>query len=212
MSCTQVLQGTPTWLPFLATDVGTGDPRLGVLYNQVEVSYKKSTQSTFTLKALTGPSDFREVGLGVYEILFSAVELDTVGTFIFVLNSNGALAPPAILQFVGTASVLTSSTYTPGTITLSTNILTGNLIDLQGSALVGEAISAKVLSSPNILGVAPNVGGVGTDMISAQTDSGGFFALEVLQGAVIDVVIPVVNYRRTLTVPANGTDLLFDIP
>ena len=212
MSCTQILQGTPTWIPFLATDVGTGDPRLGILFNQIDVSYKKSTGAVFSLKALTGPADFREVGLGVYEILFSAVELDTLGTFIFVVNGNGVLPGLAITQYVGLASILTSAAYTPGTITLSTNILTGNLIDLQGSALADESVSARVLSCPNILGVIPNIGGIGTDVISTQTDSGGFFALEVLQGAVIDIVISAVNYRRTLTVPANATDLLFDIP
>jgi len=213
MACTQVLQGNPTWLPFIASDVGTGDPRTGITFNQIDVSYKKSSQTSFTLKILTGPpTDFREIGLGVYEILFSAAELDTLGTFIFVINGNGALPAPAILQFVGQALVLTSSAYTPGTISLDTNILTGNLVDLQGSALVGEAVSARVLSSPTVMGAAPNLGGVGTNVITSQTDSGGFFALEVLQNAVIDVVIPAVNYRRTLTVPANSTDLLFDIP
>jgi len=212
MACIRILQGTPTWLPVVASDVGTGDPRTGILFNQLDVSYKRSTDPAFLVKTLTGPADFRENGNGVYEILFSGTELGTLGSFIYVVNSNGALPAPAIRQYLGQAFVESSSTYTPGTIALPTNVLTGNLVDLSGNALVGEAVSARVLSAPNILGTSPNLGGIGTNIVSVQTDSGGFFALEVLQGAVVDIVIPAVNYRRTLTVPANGTDLLFDLP
>lgn len=212
MACISILQGTPTWLPVVAADVGTGDPRVGILFNQIDSSFKKSTDPVFQVKTLTGPADFRENGNGIYEILFSGAELNTLGSFIYIANSNGALPSPAIRQYVGQAFIQSASTYTPGTISLSTNVLTGNLISLNGDALPNEAVSARVLSAPNILGSAPNFGGVGTDIVAVQTDSGGFFALEVLQEAVVDIVIPAVNYRRTLTVPANGTDLLFDIP
>lgn len=211
MACATVLQNTATWLTFIATDEGTGSPRAGITYNQVDVSYKKATDISFNLKVLA-PSDFREIGLGVYEILFSTVELNTLGSFIYVVQGNGSLPLPQIRQFVAQAMVQSSSSYTPGSITLPTNILTGNLIDLSGNPLVGESISARVLSSPNIIGSAPNIGGIGTDIVATQTDNAGFFALEVIQGSVIDVVIPVVNYRRTLTVPSNSTDLLFEIP
>ena len=96
---------------------------------------------------------------------------------------------------------------------LPTNVLTGNLIDLMGGPLIGESVSARVLEAPSIQGsVSPNIAGVGTDIVSAQTDAAGFFALELLRGAVVDVVIPIVNYRRTLTVPDNTSDVLFDIP
>lgn len=212
MSCIPVLQNTAEWLPFTATDVGTGDARTGVLFSQVTVSYKKSTDTSFTLKALTGPADFREIGLGVYEINFSGLELDTLGTFIFVVNSNGALPAPVLNQYVGLAEVQAAAAYTPGTITLSTNIITGNLVGLSGSALADEAVSARIISAPTVIGTLPNLGGVGTNTVSTQTDSGGFFALELIQGAVVDIVIPATGYRRTLTVPANGTDVLFDIP
>lgn len=213
MSCIKILQGTPTWLPFIAADVGTGDPRTGILFNQIDVAFKKSTDITFSLKSLVGPgTDFRENGNGVYEILFSSSDLAVLGTFLYVVNGNGALPTPAIRQFVGQAYVESSSTFTPGTVSLPTNVLTGNLINLHGSALIGEAVSARIVSAPAIEGISPNIGGVGMDMVSTKTDSAGFFALEVLQGAVIDVVIPIINYRRTLTVPANSSDKLFEIP
>jgi hypothetical protein len=213
MAYITILQGTPTWLPYIATDVNTGDPRTGITYNQVDVSYKKYGAAVFSVKTLVGGgTDFRENGSGVYEILFSALELDTLGTFIYVVNGNGALPSPSIKQYVGQAFIQASAAYTPGTITLPTNVLTGNLIDLAGVSLPNEAVSARILSAPVVMGSNPNIGGIGSDMVSTQTDTSGFFALEVLQGAEIDVVIPVINYRRTLTVPANSTDKLFEIP
>lgn len=211
MSCTTVLQGTATWLQFVATDTGTGNPRTGIVFSEIDVSYKKSVDSSFSVKVLSGP-DFREIGLGVYEVLFSSAELNTLGSFIYVINGNGSLALPAIKQYVGNAFVQSASAYTPGTIALATNVLTGNLVNLSGVALADEAVSARIISAPTIIGTSPNIGSIGTDIVSAQTDTGGFFALEVLQGAVIDVVIPATGFRRTLTVPANGTDVLFDIP
>ncbi len=211
MACVAVLQGTATWLQFVATDTGTGSPRTGIIFSEIDVSYKKSVDASFTVKVLTGP-EFREIGLGVYEILFSSAELNTLGSFIYVVNGNGTLALPAIKQYVGNAFVQSASAYTPGTIALPTNVITGNLINLSGIALADEAISARIVSVPEILGVSPNIGSVGSDIVAVQTDAGGFFALEILQGSVVDIVIPATGYRRTLTVPANGTDNLFDIP
>jgi hypothetical protein len=211
MSYIAILQGTPTWLPFIATDVNTGLPRTGILFNQIDVSYKKSTQSVFQAKVLIG-SDFRENGSGVYEILFSNTDVNIIGSFLYVVNGNLLLPLPAIRQVIGQAVVQSSSTFTPGTISLPTNVLTGNLIDLAGQPLIGESVSARIMSAPTILGITPNIGGVATDIIATKTDSGGFFALEVLQRAVIDITIPVINYRRTLTVPSNSSNVLFDIP
>lgn len=211
MSYIAVLQGTPTWLPFIAVNVNDGVPRTGIVFNQIDVSFKKSTQSIFSSKPLD-LSNFRENGNGVYEIQFAAGELDTIGSFLYVVLGNIILPLPAIKQFVGQAVVQSSSTFTPGTISLPTNLLTGNLVDLSGNPLVGEAVSARIMSAPTILGITPNIGGVASDIVATKTDSSGFFALEVLQKSVIDITIPVINYRRTLTVPANVTDKLFDIP
>jgi hypothetical protein len=211
VSYISILQGTATWLPFIATDANTGTPRTGITYDQVDVSYKKSNQSSFQVKTLLS-TDFRENGSGVYEIYFSSSEVNTVGSFLYVVNSNSVLPLPPIKQAIGQAAVETSSSYTPGTISLDTNVLTGNLVDLQGNPLIGESASARLLQAPAILGIDPNIGGVGTQIISAKTDQSGFFALELVQGSVVDIVIPAINYRRTLTVPSNPTDKLFEIP
>lgn len=206
-----IQQSVATWLPFYAYDSDSGDPRTGITFDEVVVSYKKSTDLTFSAKALL-VTDFRENGVGVYELKFSVAELDTLGSFLYVVNSNGALSPPAIKQYVGQGFIQTTAVYTPGTITLDTNVLTGNLLTLSGAALENAAVSARVLEIPAILGVSPTQGGVSTELITARTDVGGFFALELIQGAIVDISIPLINYRRTLTVPTNPTDILFDLP
>jgi hypothetical protein len=212
MACIEVQQSIATFLPFVAVNTTDGSPRSGIIFSEIDVAYKKSSQASFSVKSLTAP-DFRENGNGVYEILFDTSDLDTTGSFIYVVNGNGGLAAPTIRQYLGQALVVSATAYTPGSVALSTNVLTGNLLDLQGNALVGESVSARVLESPSIQGaLAPNIAGVGTDMVSAKTDQSGFFALELLQGAVVDIVIPIANYRRTLTVPGNTTDVLFDLP
>lgn len=211
MAYLAVLQGTPTWLPFIAIDADTGNPRTGITFTQIDVSYKKSTQATFNVKSLL-VSDFRENGGGVYEILFGATELNTEGTFLFLVTGAVPLPLPAIREFIGQAVVQRVEAYSPGGISLNTNTLTGNLVDIKGNALIDVAVSARVLEAPEILGATPNIGGVGTDIISVRTDSNGFFALEVLQNSLIDITIPRIGYRRTLRVPANVTDKLFVLP
>lgn len=213
MSCLKVLINIPTWLPFVAVDTTDGAPRTGITYNQLDVGYKKSNQASMQVFVWAGTgADFRENGNGVYEILFGAAELDTTGSFLYVANGNGALLAPTIRQYLGQAVVESAAVYTPGSIAVSTNVLTGNLIGLGGEALPNEAVSARVMSTPTVTGANPNIGGVSSNIVSAQTDSVGFFALEVIQEAVIDVTIPAINWRRTLTVPANATDSLFEIP
>jgi hypothetical protein len=206
-----ILQSTPTWLPFEAINLTTDLPRTGIVFSQVVVSYKKSTATSFTTKTLV-TGDFREIGNGIYEISFSAAELNTLGSFLYLVQGGGTLPAPAIRQYFGQAVIQAAAAYTPGAITLSTNALTGNLVDIQGQPLAGETVCARVLVVPTLFGTTPNRGGIGSDLVSAQTDASGFFVLEVLQGSVIDITIPAVSYRRTLTVPAHSTDKLFDLP
>jgi hypothetical protein len=207
---TDVTQSVETWLPFTALDAGTGTPRTGIVFSEIDVQIKKASDAALSSKTITAP-EFRELGSGVYEVLYSAADLSEIGSFLFVINSNGALAPPAIQQYVGLANVI-EATVASSSVTLDTNILTGNVIDGSGNPVQGASVSARVLSAPTINVTSPEIGGVTTSIVSAQTDAAGFFALEVLQTAQVDISIPKINYRRTLTVPSNSTDNLFTIP
>ena len=208
---TNIPQGTPTWLTVVASNDDTGIAREGITYDQVDVVFKKSTQVTFSSKIITA-GEWRESGLGVYEVLFSNTDLNVLGSLIYVINSNILLPLPKIRQFIGLASVVSSASYIPNAVVLSTNALVGNLIDLHGNPLVNAVISARIIELPSILGSGTNKGGVSMDLVSARSDAGGFFALEVVQGSLVDITIPMIGYRRTLRVPANVSDILFDLP
>ena len=205
-----VIQGEPSWVPVIASDVNTGGARLGILDSQVDVVFKKNTQAAFQVKTID-VNNWRENGLGVYEILFLAGDLDITGSFLYVVTNNGTLPAPAIRQFIGQANVEESLAYVEGQVSFDSNILTGNLVDGRGAPLVDAAISARIVELPTVLGLPDSRAGVGLDLISARTNSAGFFALEVIQGSLIDVVIPIVGYRRTLRVPNNATNKLFEL-
>ena len=213
MSAIEAVQSVAEWVPFVAKDADDDDARTSILYTQVDVLIKKSSDTSFSTKTLTGPpTDFREIGNGVYEVSLSAANLDTLGTFIYIVNGNGSLPTPAMKQYVGLVDVKAAAGVSPTSITIATNTLTGNVIDLNGKAVANETIYARVLEAPSILGTTPNIGGVTHDIVSAKTDNSGFFAITLAQGAVVDIVISAINYRRTLTVPANSTDKLFELP
>jgi len=199
-----VQQAVLAWLPFKAVNATDGAARAGITFDQITVTYKKASDRDFGSKSIL-VTDFRENGGGYYEIAFSAAELNTPGTLLYLV-SGGTLPAPAINPYLGKAAVI------PATVTLGMNALTGYLVDLNGQALVNESISARVLSAPALVGTTPNRGGIGSGLISAKSDQNGFFVLEIAQGAVVDVVISAVNYRRTLTVPASATSKLFEIP
>ena len=211
MSFIIVTRDTPTWLIFVASDVDTGDPRTGIIYSQINCYYKKANQAGFQSKTLSG-SNFRECGYGVYEIQFSASDLSTDGSFVYMVESNLSLPNPPLRRFVSQTYVQDIATITPDVIILPIEVIYGNLITLRGDPISGASVSARIVSSPYIIGTSPDIGGIGTDLLATTTNELGFFSLELIQGSVVDIVIPAIKYRRTLTVPSNGSDRLFDIP
>jgi len=81
-------------------------PMTGVLYNDANlvVKYAKYGDSALSTKTL-GSSDWIELGEGVYDIVFSATELDTLGEFKFVVlyeNVSGVKS----LNYYGKAQVV----------------------------------------------------------------------------------------------------------
>src|SRR5678810_243796 len=54
-------------------------PVTGLTDTDVSCQYRKAGAGSFTAKTITGV--FAEIGSGVYTILFTAAELDTLGSF-----------------------------------------------------------------------------------------------------------------------------------
>ena len=48
-------------------------------------------------------------------------------------------------------------------------------------------------------------------IVSTKTDTNGYFEINVLQQATVDVVIADIGYRRTVTVPSTTLAKLFEL-
>jgi len=89
----------------------------------------------------------------------------------------------------------------------STCLLTGFVYDVGAYPITNAVVSVRVLSLPTVIGGL----GVMDSIISTKTDANGYFELEAMQGATLDVSIAVMSYRRTIIVPSVATADLFGI-
>lgn len=199
----QVTQNVSTSIIVLLYDATTSAPKTGVVFTDVTCSFSKNA-APFVPKTLT-ISNFIEIGLGVYNIVFTAADLNTLGTFIVVVN--GAL----IQQSTTVAQVVVSA---PSSLPVSipTCTITGHIVDLQGFPVFDTVISARVTAFPTTMNFGLFGVGFGDSIVSSKTDSNGAFSLALAQNVEVDVTIPAINYRRTLVVPGSASAELFDIP
>lgn len=167
-----------------------------------------------SISSAEGPTTFTggvdgnwtEFGLGYYELDLSATETDTAGSLDIRFSG------PTIRTTLLTAFVTANASPNPiATAAPPTSSLFGLIYDAGGSPVADVAVSARVLSTPTLL--HPDVEGMAltSQLVTVTTDSDGFFSMTLVSGAVIDIFIPFVNFRRTLTVPSTATNL-FSIP
>lgn len=149
---------------------------------------------------LTGGTDgdFTDMGGGYYSLVLSASNLNVAGNLY--VRITGATIDPVLEAIL----VVDSIVPTPPVITPpNTTVIYGTVLKADGSPAIGASVSARPLSVPSIVsGIA-----ITTDLITAKTDSYGQFTLLLIEGSQVDVFIPSVNYRRTITVPASSADL-----
>lgn len=185
-----------------ATD---GTAATGLTTSDIQVDLKKAGESSFTNKVLSG-ADLADLGSGFYEIDLSATDTDTLGTL--AIRVTGA----TIKSMVVTAQVVTSTPESP-TPEQSVNVTTifGYLKNADGTPLVGASVAAKVLSQPTVLHSGSEGLVLGTELVTSESDSSGYFLMSLVAGSTVDLFIPAANYRRTFLVPATSTNV-FDIP
>lgn len=156
------------------------------------------------VQTLAGGTDgtFINIGNGFYTVVLSAGNLDTTGSMYIQLRG------PTIRPALESVLVIDSLPVTPPTVTVpGTTLITGVVSTLAGNLASGISVIAKTLSVPSISGgVAATV-----DAIYTKTDSNGQFVLKLLTGSQVDILIPAVNFRRTITVPASSANL-FSMP
>lgn len=93
-----------TWIEFKVTDMA-GAPVAGLTLGDFVCWYAKQNAATLASKALTPGTNLSEVGRGVYRILFTAAELDTIGLFLFVVEVTGNAQTAAFANVVREAGV-----------------------------------------------------------------------------------------------------------
>lgn len=195
-----VTQSVAADLVTILTTTG-GVPATGILFSGVTALFRKEGAASFTAKTITA-LNFDEIGSGVYTISFTAAELNTLGSFTWVVNGAG------LQQFAGIANVVATPVVSTA-VSLQTCVVSGHLYDVQGAPLVGAAVSARVVGFPTLIS---NVG-LSDDLVTSTTDSNGQFFLELVRLAQVDVMIPKINYRRNIVVPnAASADLFTGIP
>lgn len=153
---------------------------------------------------LVGGTDgtFINLGNGFYSLGLNATDTNTVGSLYLSLRGPGLRPSLEVVTIVASLPATPPVIDTPGT-----TLITGTVVSMGGNPSVNVSVSAKILSIPSIVaGVA-----VTTETVYTKTDSNGQFILQLLTGAQVDIIIPAVNYRRTITVPSSSVNL-FDIP
>lgn len=195
-----VVQSVPEELICTLTDADS-EPVTGLTSSDVTCQIRKAGEGSFSSKALTG-LNFVEVGSGVYTLIPTAANIDTIGVFVWTID--GA----AIKQFVGVANIVSAETSNTVS-TLDTCVITGHVFTLSGNPVIGATVSARVLGKPTILN---NNVGILDESVSTTTDNTGQFFLLLARLAEVEVVIPSMNYRRILTVPNDTNADLFEVP
>lgn len=202
MSSTILLQDT-TGSVTVYLEVSAGGAATGLTFADVSADLKKEGEGSFTAMTLSG-TNFTEVGGGTYEISFSVLDTDTLGNLY--IRVSGATIKTALETVYVAATVPVNPT---SSLSINTTALFGYIVDLQGAAVAGASVSARVLATP-ALGSSTEEYIQADTLVTAKSDSDGFFTMTLISGAQVDIYIPSAGYRRTLQVPSTSTNL-FDI-
>lgn len=152
----------------------------------------------FDTAQVDGTTSWVEIGSGVYEVEFTATELDTLGSFVYKVT--GA----TVTQYVEIAEVVAAGQPTTP-VSIDTCVISGHVFDVAGNPLQNATVSARILGAPTVSGSV----GLGDSLAYARTDANGEFFLVLARLASVDITIPKMGYRRQLVVPNTSSADLF---
>ena len=184
-------------------------------YNNVstgELTLKTATTNTHNAGTVVDRVDWVEVDAtvapGSYLLLLPPTILNKTDIFTYIVTDIAGGGPETFERYFNTIDIVGSldpvSMTTPS---LATCKLYGFVVDLAGAAIANTGISVKLLSVPSVMSNA----GIYDNIVSAKTDSNGYFEINVLQQATVDVVIANIGYRRTITIPGTTSAKLFEL-
>ena len=199
---------------YIDIDVGGANEELNVLVLDNNVTTNTLTVSSGFTDAHVIAEDvrlqvWREVDAtnhdGHYMLLFDDSELDTLDVFSYYVRR---IAGNAFDNFFRTVDVIPrSGVDSETTPSVATCVIKDHIVDLGGTAVENVSVYARLLALPT------NVSGVSVQdrVFSATTDENGFFELQLIQGATVDITIPSTGFRRNLVVPSSTLANLFEI-
>jgi hypothetical protein len=199
MSTPILIQNQATSVVVYLELTATGLGATGLTFADVTCDIKKSGDSsfsTFTLSAL----NFTELDEGYYEVDLATTDTDDLGN-LYLRFSTSTTKPSLVVANVVAAPVAPSA---PAPVVIPTTAIEGYIYNLDGTARESITIAARILSQPTIV---PTGVALMPDVTVTATDEDGYFVLDLLTGAQVEVQIPALNYRRTITVPASPANL-----
>ena len=181
-----------------------GAPATSLTYASVVGKLKKEGSGAFSVLTLNS-ANFLNSGYGYYTVILSSSDTDTLGSLTVLVQ--GA----SIKDSVETGTVIQAGTSAASpSITTPTTVIYGFIRTAQGNSASNASVTATILNSPLILTSGTTGFAVTSDAITSKTDSNGYFALSLIAAATVDINIPSIHYRRTITVPSSTANL-FDL-
>lgn len=186
-------------------ELTAGGPATGLIFSDLTADLKKEGQGSFTSFTLTG-SNFTETGGGAYEIDLTTTDTDTLGN-LYLRLAGATIQTTLVTAFIAA----TAPVNPPAPLTVPTTAMFGYIVGPQGDPVVGASVSARLLAIPSV-GTVGNEGFVqDTSIVTAKSDSDGFFTIILVTGAQVDFFVPAADFRRTFQVPATSSNV-FDLP
>ncbi len=162
------------------------------------MNVRKSGATIFSVKTLA-PTDWVELGYGVYVVKWSAVDMGVLGQFVFRLAST------SIDPYVGIFDIL------PAPVGILANplvcVVSGNIVDIGGQPSTQQQVSFRVSQLPAATGSSFIAGGY----VTTSPDAYGNFSVALLQGKSVVVEIVQTGLKHVITVPAQATASLLDL-
>lgn len=177
----------------------TGLAATGLTFADMSAGIKKTGDAAFATFTLTA-GNFTELDDGYYEVDLATGDTDTLGNLY--LRFTSATTKASLI--VGNVVAAASAPVVPAPYVIPTTSIEGYVYGIDGTPEESVVVAARILTQPTILatGVA-----LLPDVLTALTDSSGYFVIELLTGAQVEIQIPALNYRRTFVVPASTANL-----
>jgi len=187
----------------LYLEAAAGGPALGLTFSDVVVQLRKASGSP-VVKTLTS-MNFIEYSDGFYNLVLTTGDTGTLGSLDILVSGATIQGNVISAQVAVPASIVPVTTPAPATVNLF-----GFVFGPDALPLLGASVVAKVLGNPTVLHPGSEGLGIATGIVSVKTDANGYFTLPLIAGVTVQVFIPVMNYKRDLTVPSSSANL-FDI-